>query len=49
MAPRYGGVRTWVEGLLVCEDRVFAEASNLMGYVSLIEANLFDANSTPYA
>ncbi len=31
-APRYGGVRTWVEGLLARGNRALAEASNLMGY-----------------
>ena len=32
-APRYGGVRTWVEGLLACGTRALAEASNLVGYL----------------
>ena len=30
-APRYGGVRTWVQGLLARRERTLAEASNLMG------------------
>ncbi len=31
-APRYGGMRTWVEGLLTRGTRMLAEASNLVGY-----------------
>ena len=31
-APKYGGVRTWVEGLLACGHHALAGASNLLGY-----------------
>ena len=31
-APRYGDMRTWMEGLLAGGTRSLAEASNLVGY-----------------
>ena len=36
-APRYGGVRTRVEGLLARGNHALAEASNLVGYKKLFE------------
>ena len=44
-APRYGGVRTWVEDLLARGERALPEASNLMGYKNALS---LQTNCTDY-
>ncbi len=39
-APSYAGVRTWVEGSQMCENRALAGASNLLGYKEYTQQDL---------
>ena len=43
MAPRYGGVRTWVEGSQAHGNRTLAEASNLLSYKENTQQDLSQA------